>query len=205
MSGLDERLRRVLKGATACEITEPGKELRRKILEQRVAHYARHLPGFAVAPDALDMIADRLAVSGRELDGAVGQLVVETQVNGGLDVTVDVAETALRGKLANLAAEKRVTIQLVQKVVAAHYGMSVEELLSRTRQQNIARPRQIAMFLALKLAKRSLPFTGDKFGGFDHTTVMFARNKIARLAEEDAAFKAELEEITRKIRRENQE
>lgn len=205
MSGLDERLRRVLKGATECEITEPGKELRRKILEQRVTHYARHVPGFTVAPDALDMIADRLVVSGRELDGAVGQLVVETQVNGGLDVTMDVAETALRGKLANLAAEKRVTIQLVQKVVAAHYGMTVDELLSRTRQQNIARPRQIAMFLALKLAKRSLPFTGDKFGGFDHTTVMFARNKIARMVEEDAAFKAEIEEIIRKVRRENQD
>ncbi len=205
MSGLDERLRRVLKGATECEITEPGTELRRKILEQRVAHYARHLPGFAVAPEALDMIAERLVVSGRELDGAVGQLVVETQVNGGLDVTMDVAETALRGKLANLAAEKRVTIQLVQKVVAAHYGMTVEELLSRTRQQNIARPRQIAMYLALKLAKRSLPFTGDKFGGFDHTTVMFARNKIARMVEEDPAFKAEIEEIIRKVRRENQD
>lgn len=204
MKTLDERLRRVLQGATACEITEPETALRRRILEQRVAHYARHMPGFAVAPDVLTMIAERLPVTGRELDGVVGQLVVETQVNGGLEVTMEVAEAALRGKLANLA-EKRVTIQQVQKSVAAHYNMTVDDLLSRTRQQSIARPRQIAMFLALKLAKRSLPFTGEKFGGFDHTTVMFARNKFQKLHDEDANVRAELEEITRKIKRDCQD
>lgn len=204
MNGLDERLRRLLKGATACEITEPDAPLRRRILEQRVAHYARHTPGFRVSEEALTMIADRLPVSGRELDGAVGQLVVETQVNGGLEVTMEVAETALRGKLANLA-EKRVTIQQVQKSVAAHYNMTVDDLLSRTRQQSIARPRQIAMYLALKLAKRSLPFTGEKFGGFDHTTVMFARNKFQKLYDEDLAVRAELDEITRKIKRDSQD
>ncbi len=204
MNGLDDRLRRLLKGATSCEITEPDAPLRRRILEQRVAHFARHTPGFRVADEALTMIADRLPVSGRELDGAVGQLVVETQVNGGLEVTMEVAETALRGKLANLA-EKRVTIQQVQKSVAAHYNMTVDDLLSRTRQQSIARPRQIAMFLALKLAKRSLPFTGEKFGGFDHTTVMFARNKFQKLYNEDLAVRAELDEISRKIKRDSQD
>lgn len=204
MKTLDERLRRLLQGATACEITEPEAPLRERILEQRVAHYARHMPGFSVAPDVLQMIAEKLPVTGRELDGVVGQLVVETQVNGGLEVTMEVAETALRGKLANLA-EKRVTIQQVQKSVAAHYNMTVDDLLSRTRQQSIARPRQIAMFLALKLAKRSLPFTGEKFGGFDHTTVMFARNKFQKLHDEDAGVRAELEEITRKIKRDCQE
>ncbi len=204
MNGLDERLRRLLKGATACEVTEPDVALRRRILEQRVAHYARHTPGFRVAPEALDMIAERLPVSGRELDGAVGQLVVETKVNGGLEVTMEVAETALKGKLANLA-EKRVTIQQVQKSVAAHFNMSVDELLTRTRQQSIARPRQIAMYLALKIAKRSLPYTGEKFGGFDHTTVMFARNKFEKLYNEDLVVRAELDEITRKIRRDAQD
>lgn len=204
MKTLDERLRRLLQGATACEITEPDTALRQRILEQRVAHYARHMPGFRVAPDVLAMIAERLPVTGRELDGVVGQLVVETKVNGGLEVTMEVAEAALRGKLANLA-EKRVTIQQVQKSVAAHYNMTVDELLSRTRQQSIARPRQIAMYLALKLAKRSLPFTGEKFGGFDHTTVMFARNKFQKLYDEDVNVRAELDEIVRKIKRDCQD
>ncbi|MET0182902.1 MAG: DnaA/Hda family protein [Caulobacterales bacterium] len=204
MSGLDERLRRLLKGAMTCEVGEAGPELRRRILEMRVAHYARHTPGFSVAPEALDMIAERLPVSGRELDGAVGQLLLETKITGELHVTTEVAETALQGKLANMA-EKRITIQQVQKSVAAHFNMSVDELLARTRQQNIARPRQIAMYLALKLAKRSLPYTGDKFGGFDHTTVMFARNKFEKLYTTDPLVKAELDEIMRRIRRDSQD
>jgi chromosomal replication initiator protein len=204
MSGLDEKLRRVLKGATACEIREPDFDLRRRILEQRVAHYARLFPGFRVEPGALAMIAEKLPVSGRELDGAVGQLVVEAKGTGGLVVTMEAAETALQGKLASLS-EKRVTIQMVQKVVATHFGMTVEELLARTRQQSVARPRQIAMYLALKFARRSLPFTGKKFGGFDHTTVMFARDKFAKLHEEDVAVRAEIDEISRKIRRETQD
>jgi len=204
MSGLDERLRRLLKGATACEMREPGAGLRRSILQHRVDHYARLVSGFGVAADALDMIADKFPVSGRELDGMVGQLVLEAQVTGGLVVTMEAAESALQAKLASLS-EKRVTIQLVQKVVAGHFGMSVEELLARTRQQSVARPRQIAMYLALKFAKRSLPFTGKKFGGFDHTTVMFARDKFERLCAEDATVRAEIEDISRKIRRECQE
>ncbi|MGE3141953.1 MAG: DnaA/Hda family protein [Hyphomonadaceae bacterium] len=211
-AGLDERLRRQIKGATACEIQEPDAALRRKILEQRVAHYARHTPGFSVRPEALDMIAERMPVSGRELDGAVGQLVVEAQVTGGLEVTMEVAESALRGKLSNLT-EKRVTIQLIQKMVSAYYGLSVEELLTRTRQQSIARPRQIAMYLSIVMAKRSLPYTGEKFAppeqsadgrkGYDHTTVMFARDKFKKLYEEDPAVKAEIDELMRRIRREN--
>jgi chromosomal replication initiator protein len=61
------------------------------------------------------------------------------------------------------------------------------------------------MYLALKFARRSLPFTGKKFGGFDHTTVMFARDKFAKLHEEDVAVRAEIDEISRKIRRETQD
>lgn len=200
MSGLDDRLRNLLKGAMTCEVGEAGPELRRRILEKRVEHYARHTPGFSVAPEALDMIAARLPVSGRELDGAVGQLLLETKITGELHVTTEVAESALQSKLANIA-EKRITIQQVIKSVAAHFNMTSDEILARTRQQSIARPRQIAMYLALKLAKRSLPYTGDKFGGFDHTTVMFARNKFEKLYETDAAVKAELDEIMRRIRR----
>ncbi len=203
-AGLDERLQRQLKGATACEITEPDAPLRRRILEARVAHYARLSPGFRVASDALDMIAERMEVTGRELDGAVGQLLVEAQVSGGLEVSLEIAEAALRGKLTT-GAEKRVTIQLIQKVVAAQYGLTVDELLTRTRQQAIARPRQIAMYLSTTLGKRSLPYTGRKFGGYDHTTVMFARDKFRELVAQDEGVRNEIDEIIRRIRRENKD
>jgi chromosomal replication initiator protein len=201
LEGLDETLRAKLKGAAASEITEPGAALRRRILDARVAHHARATPGFSVAPAALDMIADRMHVTGRELDGAVCQLLIEWKISGGTTVTLEAAANALQNKMSD-AAERRITVHLVQKVVARHYNMTVQQLLERTRRHAIARPRQIAMFLACQMTHASLPDIGQRFGGFDHTTIMYARDRIAELVEQDPAFKAEIEAIARAVRRE---
>lgn len=201
LQGLDAALRARLKGATICEIGEPGAELRRRILDQRVAHFARVMPGFSVAPEALDLIAQRMHVSGRELDGAVSQLVVEAQITGGVEVTMEAAVAALQTKLAD-GADHRITVQLVQKVVARHFGMTVQQLLERTRRQAVARPRQIAMHLSTKLTRCSLPDIGQRFCGYDHTTIMYARDRIAELAATDAKLRLDLDAIERAIRRE---
>lgn len=201
LEGLDETLRLKLKGAASCEIYEPDSELRRRILDMRVAHHAVTSPGFSVAADALDFIADRMHVTGRELDGAVCQLLIEWKISGGTEVTLEAAANALQNKLSE-AAEKRITVQVVQKVVARHYNMSVQQLLERTRRHAIARPRQVAMFLACRMTNASLPDIGQRFGGFDHTTIMYARDRMAALFEQDAAFRGEIENIARAIRRE---
>ncbi len=201
LEGLNDALRAKLKGAAACEITEPDVTLRRRILETRVAHHARLSPGFSVSPEALDMIANRMHVTGRELDGAVCQLLIEWKISGGTTVTLDAAANALQTKLSD-TAERRITVQLVQKVVARHYGMTTQQLLERTRRHAIARPRQVAMFLACRMTHASLPDIGQRFGGFDHTTIMYARDRIAALSEQDVNLKAELEGIARAIRRE---
>lgn len=201
LEGLNETLRAKLKGWAASEITEPDAALRRRILDMRVAHHARLSPGFSVAPEALDMIAERMHVTGRELDGAVCQLVIEWKISGGTTVTLEAAANALQAKLSD-AAERRITVQLVQKVVARHYGMTPQQLLERTRRHAIARPRQVAMFLACRMTHASLPDIGQRFGGFDHTTIMYARDRIGALAEQDPNLKAELESIARAIRRE---
>lgn len=201
LEGLDETLRAKLKGAAVSEIMEPGEKLRRRILDARIAHHALASPGFSVAPEALDMIASRMHVTGRELDGAICQLLIEWKISGGTEVTLEAATNALQNKLAE-AAEKRITVQVVQKVVARHFNMTVQQLLERTRRQTIARPRQIAMFLACRLTHASLPDIGQRFGGFDHTTIMYARDRVAEMMEKDPAFKAEIEGIARAIRRE---
>jgi chromosomal replication initiator protein len=201
LEGLADVLRAKLKGAAACEISEPDASLRRRILDMRVRHHAQSNPGFDVAPEALDMIADRLHVTGRELEGAVVQLIIEWKISGGTPVTFEAAANALQSKLSE-AAERRITVQLVQKVVARHYGMTVPQLLERTRRQSIARPRQVAMYLACRMTQASLPDIGQRFGGFDHTTCMYARDRIAKMAEVDPAMKAEIENIMRAIRRE---
>lgn len=201
LAGLDEALRAKLKGATSCEIHEPGAALRRRIVEMRMKHYARVTPGFRVAPAALDMIAERMHVSGRELDGAVSQLVIEFKIAGGTEVTVEAAVNALQGKLSD-AADRRITVQLVQKVVARYFNMTPQQLLERTRRHAIARPRQIAMYLATKMTHASLPDIGARFGGFDHTTIMYARDRIAELLETDIKLKQDVEVLARLIRRE---
>lgn len=201
LEGLDDVLRAKLKGAATSEISEPDEALRRRILDTRVAHHARSAAGFEVAPEALDMIAQRMHVTGRELDGAVCQLLIEWKISGGKTVTLEAAATALQSKLADVS-ERRITVQLVQKVVARHYGMTVQQLLERTRRQAIARPRQVAMFLACRMTHASLPDIGQRFGGFDHTTIMYARDRIAAMIAEDPNFNAEVEAVMRAVRRE---
>lgn len=201
LAGLDDALRAKLKGAAACEIQEPDSALRRRILGARVTHYAQMTPGFAVASEALDFIAEKMNVSGRELDGAISQLVIEHKISGGSEVTLEATANALQNKLTD-AAERRITVQLVQKVVARSYNMTVQQLLERTRRHAIARPRQIAMFLASRMTQASLPDIGQRFGGFDHTTIMYARDRIAQLMETDAKLKAEIEGLARAVRRE---
>ncbi|MES1200494.1 MAG: DnaA/Hda family protein [Pseudomonadota bacterium] len=203
LGGLDERLRDTLKAATSCEITEPDQGLRRQILEARVRHHAARVKGFSVAPEALDMIAERMPVTGRELDGAISQLVIEAKISGGTTVSLDTATTALQDKLADVA-HRRVTVQLVQKVTARYYNMTVPQLLERTRRNSIARPRQVAMFLATKLTRASLPYIGERFGGFDHTTIMYARDKVQELITTDAKLRADVEAIGKLARREPQ-
>jgi len=201
LQGLDETLRQKLRGAAACEISPPDSALRRRILETRVTHHQRSQPEFQVASDALDLIAERMHVTGRELDGAVSQLLIEWKITGGTYVTLEAAANALQSKLSD-ATERRVTVNVVQKVVARHYNMTTQQLLERTRRHSIARPRQIAMHLACRLTHASLPDIGQRFNGFDHTTVMYARDKIAELAAKDAGLNAELETLIRLIRRE---
>ncbi len=201
LEGLDETLRSKLKGAAACEIYEPDGELRRRILDARLRHHAIGSPGFAVAADALDFIAAKMHVTGRELDGAICQLLIEWKISGGTEVTLEAAANALQNKLTD-AAEKRITVQLVIKVVARAYNMTPQQLLERTRRHNVARPRQVAMFLACRMTQASLPDIGQRFGGFDHTTIMYARDRIAQLSEQDPAFKVELENLARAVRRE---
>ncbi len=201
LEGLDVSLRAKLKGVAACEILEPDAALRRRILDARIAHHALAARGFRVAAEALDMIAERMHVTGRELDGAVCQLLIEWKISGGTEVTLDAAANALQTKLSD-AAERRITVQLVQKVVARHHNMSVQQMLERTRRHAIARPRQVAMYLACKMTHASLPDIGQRFGGFDHTTIMYARDRIAQMIKQDPNLSAELEGIARAIRRE---
>ena len=196
LAGFDERLKTQLRGATDCAIGDPDFDLRRRIVASRFAAYAAAHPGFAAEPTVLDMIAARVTASGRDLDGAVKQLLM-IWLGEPQKITLQVAEAALRHRFV---AEKKVTVDHIIKSVAKYHQLTPQELLERTRRAEIARPRQIAMYLATKMTVRSLPYIAHRFGGFDHTTVLYARNAIAKRVGECARFAADVAAIEQAIR-----
>lgn len=197
LSGFDERLRAHLKSAVECFIGEPDFPLRRQILDAKVAQYAATAPRFHIPGAVLDMIAARVRGSGRLLDGAIRQLFVEVGM-AGREATLELAETVLKSRFS--ATEKRPTVDLIIKTTAKHFALTPQELLSRSRRRTIARPRQIAMFVCTRMTSRSLPDIGKRFGGFDHTTVLYARDRVAELFERDAQTRQEVEAVESAVR-----
>ena len=97
------------------------------------------------------------------------------------------------------ANDRRVTIEEIQKRVAEHYNIKLADMHSARRARAVARPRQVAMYLAKQLTSRSLPEIGRKFGGRDHTTVMHAVRKVEELRAPDAAFAEDVELLRRML------
>jgi chromosomal replication initiator protein len=198
LDGFQDRLKHRLRCAVESRIELPDEVLRRAILDSRLGVHAQDTPGFAVEPAVLDMIAARMETSGRELDGAIGQLVLEWEVSK-KPLTVVAAEAALRSRF--VGAEKRIMIDHVRAAAAQHFSMTQQELLSRTRVPHIAYPRHVAMYVACKITSQSLPNIGKHIGGYDHTTVLHARRRITGLLEAgDEAARRDVEAVTRQAR-----
>jgi len=194
---LDERVRSRLGGGLLVEITAPDYDLRRAILEQRVAA-ARKGGAKLDIPDAvLDYVARHVTANSRDLDGAVNRLLASNQLTGA-PISLDLAETSLRD-LVRAREIRRIRIEDIQRVAAKHYNVTREDLVSARRTRTIVRPRQIAMYLAKMLTPRSLPEIGRHFGGRDHTTVLHAVRKIEELLKTDSALAAEIELLKRML------
>ena len=145
----------------------------------------------------LQLLADRFPTSVRELEGGVNTLVVRAGERLA-QVTVEEASQLLRPHLKG--GEKRVTVDEIQRAVCEHFGLKQADLLSQGRTRAVARPRQVAMWLAKSLTTRSYPDIGRRFGGRDHTTVLHAVRQIEKFRMEDPAMASDLETLTRKLR-----
>ena len=132
--------------------------------------------------DVAYFIARRMQSNVRELEGALRRVIANAKFTGRA-VTVDLAKEALRDLLA--LQERLVTMENIQRTVAQYFKIRVIDLTSKKRSRSIARPRHIAMALSKDLTNHSLPEIGDAFGGRDHTTVLYACRKIAKLRSHD--------------------
>lgn len=145
----------------------------------------------------LQFLADRFTDSVRELEGALNTLVA--RVGGDIArLTLDEAQAILRPHLS--VNERKVTVDMIQKTVAEHYALKQADLISERRARAVARPRQVAMWLAKQITTRSLPDIGRRFGGRDHTTVLHAVRRIESLKAEDPAIARDVDVLLRKLR-----
>jgi chromosomal replication initiator protein len=166
-------------------------ELRISILEAKAA-----LAGVPVPPKVMEFLAHKITSNVRELEGALNRLVAHANLFG-RPVTLETAQEVLHDVLR--AHDRKVTIEEIQRRVAEHYNIRLNDMSSPRRARAVARPRQIAMYLAKRLTSRSLPEIGRKFGNRDHTTVMHACNKVGELMQLDAAFAEDVELLRRML------
>lgn len=191
MDGLEERVRSRLGWGLVVELNPTNYELRLSILEAK----ANEL-GLKVERQVLEFVAQRITSNVRELEGALNRIAAHAQL-GGRTVTVEVAQDALRDLLR--ASDRRVSIEEIQKNVAEHFNIRLADMSSPRRARSVARPRQVAMYLAKHLTSRSLPEIGRKFGGRDHTTVMHAIRKIEELSGSDPTLAEDVRMLRRAL------
>lgn len=191
LSGIDERLRSRLGWGLVADIQPSTYDLRLGILESKAQGLGVKIPS-----SVLEFLAHKISANIRELEGALNRIVAHAGVVNqpiNLQTTQEVLSDLLR------ASERRITIDEIQRKVAEHYGIKLADMHSARRSRNVARPRQIAMYLCKKLTQRSLPEIGRKFGGRDHTTVMHAVRKIEELMGGDTAFADDIDVVRRAL------
>ncbi|MEZ0495208.1 chromosomal replication initiator protein DnaA [Sphingomonas sp. IW22] len=192
LEGVEAKLVGRLSSGLIADIRPPEYALRRAILDAKLAE----MPQVAVPEDVLELLATRITNNIRELEGALNRLIAYAQLIGE-SVTMDFALQTL-GELLK-GPQKRVTIDDIQKAVSTHFELKQMDMISARRAQAIARPRQIAMYLAKRLTTRSLPEIGRKFGGRDHSTVIHAVRRIEDLRGKDREIDTAVRNLMRQL------
>ncbi|WP_010509790.1 chromosomal replication initiator protein DnaA [Komagataeibacter europaeus] len=191
LSGLEDRLRTRLGCGMVADIHATTFELRISILEAKAS-----ASGVVVPAKVLEFLAHKITSNVRELEGALNRLIAHANLFG-RPVTLEATQDVLHDILK--AHDRRVTIEEIQRKVAEHWNIRLTDMSSARRARAVARPRQVAMYLAKQLTSRSLPEIGRKFGNRDHTTVMHAVTRVTELMEQDPAFAEDVELLRRML------
>lgn len=174
------------------DIQPPDLETRVAILRKKAADEGITLPN-----DTYLYIANVIQSNIRELEGALIRVVAYASLQN-LPLTPEVAEEALKD-IVSASKNRVITVDLIQSVVASHFGVNVADMKAKKRTRALAFPRQIAMYLTRELTDSSLPEIGEAFGGRDHSTVIHACEKIKQEAANNPSLSQTLRELTQKI------
>lgn len=185
LDGVKERLRSRMSWGVVADIHPSNYELRLGILQTR-----RDASSVEVPDKVLEFLAHKITTNIRELEGAFNRITAHAMLVG-RTVTVDMAREVLADLLR--ASNRLISIEDIQRRVSSHYNIRTNDMFSNRRAAAIARPRQIAMYLAKDLTSLSYPAIGRSFGGRDHTTVMHAVKKIEQLIAEDSHLSSDID------------
>jgi chromosomal replication initiator protein len=194
ISTLEDRLRSRFEMGLMTDVQPPDLETRIAILRKKVQQGGYQIPD----PEVLPFIAARLQDNVRELEGALTRVVAQATHAGGGEITVDLTRQVLHDYLP--AGGCAITVEMVQQEVCRHYGVSLAELVGEKREKRVVVPRQVAMYLARELTQSSLPTLGRAFGDRDHTTVMYAVNKVGRQMGEEGDVFAAVQNLTHRLK-----
>jgi len=192
LDSIDARILSRLAGGLVADIRPADLDLRLAILEAK-----RAIAGDPPVPDAVvDFLARSIRSNIRELEGAFNKLIAYGQLTG-RSVDLEFAQSMLADAVR--ANARRITVDEIQKICAAHYKIDPAEMRSKRRARAVARPRQVAMYLAKKMTPRSLPEIGRIFGGRDHSTVIHAVRTIEELRQTNADIDADIRALLRQL------
>ena len=192
MAGIDDRLISRFDSGLTVAIEPPELEMRVAILMKKAVS-----EGIPMSEDVAFFVAKHLRSNVRELEGALRKILAFVRFHG-REVTIEVARTALKDLLS--IQNRQISVENIQKAVADFYSIKVADMYSKKRPANIARPRQIAMFMAKELTQKSLPEIGELFGGRDHTTVLHAVRKIGDERAHDSQLNHEIHVIEQTLK-----
>lgn len=192
---LEDRLRTRFNWGITINIEPPEFELRLHIIENKLKGQMLNTP---FPRDVQEFIASNCTSDVRKLEGAITRVIAYAAMMNGSDITLDLANEALKGYFVKTIVSKN-KVEQVQQLVANHYNITVEDLKSKRRMASIAFPRQIAMYICRTNLQESFPKIGIEFGGKDHTTVMHSVDKIKKQMQKQPELKDEIEKIIQKI------
>ena len=192
LEGIESRILSRLSWGLVADVNPADYELRLNIVHMKLAM----MPGAKIPEDVIDFLARRITSNIRELEGALNRVAAYALLSGKA-IDLDFAQQTLADVLR--ANERRVSIDEIQRKVAEHFRIRQSEMTSAQRAREVARPRQVAMYLAKQLTPRSLPEIGRRFGGRDHTTVIHAVRQIEKLRRDDAELDQDIRLLMRQL------
>jgi chromosomal replication initiator protein len=191
---LEERVKSRLQCGLVVDLHPTDYELRLGILHQKADLYRPEHPGIQIMPGVLEFLAHRITTNVRVLEGALQRLFAFASLVG-RKIDLDLASDCLADILRQ--SDRKVTVEEILRRVAEHYNVRMSDLTGTKRLRTIARPRQVAMYLAKQLTSRSLPDIGRRIGGRDHTTVMHGVKRIEELCAIDSQLADDIQMLKR--------